>query len=124
MKPFGSGLLGGGIARFLPCHNRWSTSASPDRCSFYIWRPRPARRTSTMREVLKNLLSLGALVMPLLTLAQTATIRGFVYDQGTGEPMIFTNVSLVGTAMGVATDVNGYFSISKVPPGPYTLTVT
>ena len=54
----------------------------------------------------------------------TGTIRGFVYDEDTGEPIIFTNVYLKGTNMGVATDVNGYYSITKIPRGDYTLTVT
>lgn len=56
--------------------------------------------------------------------AQTGTIRGFVYDKETGEPIIFTNVFLKGTQIGSSTDVNGYFSISKVPPGEYALTVS
>ncbi len=56
--------------------------------------------------------------------AQSANIRGFVYEKGTGEPVIFTNVYLLGTSIGATTDVNGYFSITKVPPGNYTLTVT
>ncbi len=56
--------------------------------------------------------------------AQTGTIRGFVYDQSTGEPMLFTNVILKGTTIGAATDVNGYFSITRIPPGPYTILVT
>ena len=77
-----------------------------------------------MPNAMKKLLTLCALALPLFTLAQTATIRGFVYDQETGEPSIFTNVSLKGTAMGVATDVNGYYSISKIPPGTYTLFIT
>ncbi len=70
---------------------------------------------------------LVALVLPFLfgsALAQTGTIRGFVYDQSTGEPVIFTNVILKGTTTGAATDVNGYYSISKVPVGSYTLLVT
>ncbi len=57
-------------------------------------------------------------------MAQTGTIRGFVYDKQTGEPIIFTNVILKGTTIGAATDVNGYYSISKVTPGSYTLQVT
>lgn len=57
-------------------------------------------------------------------LAQTGTIRGFVYDQVTGEPAIFTNVYLKGTSIGAATDVNGYYSLSKLQPGTYTLQVT
>lgn len=56
--------------------------------------------------------------------AQSANIRGFVYEKGTGEPVIFTNVYLLGTSIGATTDVNGYFSITKVPAGNYTLTVT
>ncbi len=69
------------------------------------------------------------LVLPFLILhtglmAQTGTIRGFVYDKGNGEPIIFTNVILKGTTTGAATDVNGYFSISRLQPGTYTLMVT
>jgi hypothetical protein len=56
--------------------------------------------------------------------SQTGTIRGFVYDKKTGEPVIFTNVILKGTSMGVPTDVNGYYSITKIPVGSYTLTIS
>lgn len=53
--------------------------------------------------------------------AQTGTIKGFVYDKESGEPMIFTNVLLKGTTRGGQTDVNGYFAIEQVPAGSYTL---
>jgi len=56
--------------------------------------------------------------------AQNGTIRGFVYEKETGEPVIFTNVYLFRTSHGAATDVNGYFTISKIPDGEYTLMVT
>lgn len=56
--------------------------------------------------------------------AQTGTIRGFVYDKATGEPIIFTNVYLHKTTFGSSTDVNGYFMITRIPPGDYTLMVT
>lgn len=62
--------------------------------------------------------------LPSFLLAQTGTVRGFVYDKQTGEPIIFTNVILKGTTVGAATDVNGYYSISRVSPGKYTLQVT
>ena len=62
--------------------------------------------------------------LPPLLAAQTGTIRGFVYDEGSGEPVIFTNVYLEGTTLGSATDVNGYYSITKIQPGTYTLMVT
>jgi CarboxypepD_reg-like domain/TonB-dependent Receptor Plug Domain len=55
---------------------------------------------------------------------QNATIRGFVYESATGEPVIFTNVYLYKTSMGSATDINGYFAITKIPAGQYELMVT
>ncbi len=56
--------------------------------------------------------------------AQYGIIRGFVYEKETGEPVIYTNVYLYKTSYGAATDVNGYFVISKIPVGTYTLMVT
>ncbi|MCX6235273.1 MAG: TonB-dependent receptor [Bacteroidetes bacterium] len=58
------------------------------------------------------------------SLAQNATIRGFIYEKETGEPIIFTNVYLYRTSLGAATDVNGFFAIAQVPPGDYLLMVT
>lgn len=59
----------------------------------------------------------------LVIFAQNGTIRGFVYDKESGEPIIFVNVFLEGTSYGASTDVNGYYSITKIPNGDYTLTV-
>lgn len=56
--------------------------------------------------------------------AQTGSLRGFVYNKETGEPVIFTNVYLAKTTYGAATDVNGFYTISKIPPGNYQLMVT
>lgn len=70
------------------------------------------------------LLSLFALLVSPAMLAQNGTIRGFIYEKGSGEPVIFTNVYLKGTTIGAATDVNGYFSITKVPAGTHLLMVT
>lgn len=73
---------------------------------------------------LKRLALWMVLCLPVGALAQLATVRGFVYEKETGEPAIFTPVTLVGaTTLGAETDVNGYFSISKVPPGHYTLRI-
>jgi len=76
-----------------------------------------------MRIAAKYVLIL-VLFLPASMWAQTGTIRGFVYDKISGEPIIFTNVILKGTTIGAATDVNGYYSISKITPGTYTLQVT
>jgi len=63
------------------------------------------------------------LMLPVLTLSQTGTIKGFVFEEATGEPAIFTNVFLKDTDIGTTTDDNGYYSITKIPAGEYTLTV-
>ena len=57
-------------------------------------------------------------------MAQTGTLRGFVYEEGTGEPVLFTNVYFYKTSIGATTDENGFFTISKIPPGNYLLMVT
>ena len=64
------------------------------------------------------------LSISFIGLSQTGTVRGFVYDKNTGEPIIFTNVFLKGTQLGASTDVNGYYSISKIPPDDYTISVS
>lgn len=74
---------------------------------------------------MKNII-LALLFIPIAisSLAQTATIKGFVYDEKSGEPAIFINCYLEGTTQGASTDINGYFVISKINPGNYNLVVT
>jgi hypothetical protein len=70
------------------------------------------------------ILAAQLLLISILSFSQTGTIKGFVYNKASGEPVIFTNVYLYQTSYGSATDVNGYFIITKVPAGGYTLMVT
>lgn len=70
------------------------------------------------------LLSLIFIFITSFAFSQTGSVRGFVYDKTTGEPVIFTNVMLKGTNYGSSTDVNGYFVISKIPKGNYSLRVS
>jgi hypothetical protein len=79
---------------------------------------------SRKRSFFLSIFIIGILIFPILLQAQTGTIRGFVYEKETGEPVIYTNVYLYKTSFGAATDVNGYFMISKIPTGNYTLLVT
>ena len=51
------------------------------------------------------------------------TIKGVLTDEATGEAIPFANVVLDGTRYGVATDLNGFFLINKMPAGDYTLRV-
>ncbi len=51
----------------------------------------------------------------------TGEVRGFVYDKETGEPIIYTNVFIRTLMIGKATDINGFYAISKLKPGQYTI---
>ncbi|MEO1515124.1 MAG: TonB-dependent receptor [Bacteroidota bacterium] len=59
-----------------------------------------------------------------LALAQGGIVRGNVYDKDSGEPIIYGTVQLQGTTMGASTDLNGFFTMPKVPAGKYTLVAT
>ncbi len=72
----------------------------------------------------KSLLTILFVLLSISTFAQNATIKGFVYDKETGEPMIYTVVALQGTKIGVQTDLNGYFTLAQLAPGKYTVFTT
>jgi len=48
-------------------------------------------------------------------------VTGTVYDSETGESLIGVNVSIEGTFIGSATDIDGNFVIVNVAPGTYTI---
>ncbi len=73
----------------------------------------------------KYIISVLFTVVSLSFFAQNSgAIRGFLYNKENGEPVIFSNVFLKGTTIGANTDINGFFSITKIPPGDYTLMIT
>lgn len=63
------------------------------------------------------------LILPALLFA-SGKMRGRVVDKDSREPLVGTNVSLQGTTLGAATDVNGEYIIVNVPPGVYTVRAT
>ncbi len=78
-----------------------------------------------MTQTIKRLVLLSLLLaFTTVVFAQTGAIKGFVMDKDNGEPCMFANVSVIGTGFGAATDVNGYFSIPKIPDGEYTIKIT
>ncbi len=52
------------------------------------------------------------------------TIKGKVSDVTTGDPLPGASVMLSSTNIGAATDLNGNYFISNVPPGTYTIRAT
>ncbi len=72
----------------------------------------------------KLLILIFTIVTTLVSAQTTGSLRGFVYDKETGEPMMFSNVVLENTQIGTTTDVNGYFVLSKIKSGTYNIKVT
>jgi len=55
--------------------------------------------------------------------AKHGRLNGFLRDADTGEPLLYANVSLKNTGIGAASDNSGYYIITGIPPGEYTLQV-
>ena len=72
----------------------------------------------------KHLYIFSFLFITFVSFAQNATIRGFVYNKVNGEPVAFSNVYLKGTTIGTSTDLNGFFTITKITPGTHVLMIT
>ena len=51
----------------------------------------------------------------------TSEVRGFLYNKAGGEPLPYATIRLVGTASGGVTDNRGYFSLTRLAAGTYTL---
>lgn len=52
---------------------------------------------------------------------QTGEVRGFAYDKDNGEPLIFSTVFIQELMVGRTTDMNGFFALTKIKSGLYTL---
>ncbi|MBT4477984.1 MAG: TonB-dependent receptor [Flavobacteriales bacterium] len=72
----------------------------------------------------KYFLLISFLFFVISSFAQTGTIRGFVSDKSTGEPIMFCNVTIDGTSQGSQTDLNGMYTLSKIPVGKHKIVVT
>ena len=73
----------------------------------------------------KLLLTLVTLLLcAIYSSAQNSEIRGFIYEKESGEPAIYTSVFLLGTNYGAQSNLDGYYTITKIKPGTYTLLIT
>jgi TonB-dependent receptor len=63
------------------------------------------------------------LVMPASSFAQGA-LSGVVSDSLTHEKLIGVNVVLIGTGMGNATNIEGEYKITNIPPKSYTVRIS
>ncbi|MFT6409602.1 MAG: hypothetical protein ACJA15_000409, partial [Flavobacteriales bacterium] len=79
-------------------------------------------KTKQVQNILKFALLFGLICFAAGVSAQ-GTIKGFIKDSSSGEPVAFVNVYLEGTSYGIQTDVTGYYSLTQVNPGSYKLVV-
>ena len=62
------------------------------------------------------------LCIPNLVSAQSgASVNGYITDQQTGETLISANIAILELNRGTSTNTSGYFSITNINPGTYTI---
>lgn len=76
-----------------------------------------------MKKLFLIVLFIGISLSPIYSFAQKGTIRGTIFDQGTGEPLFGVSVLLVGSQTGAVTDFEGDFEI-QADPGVHSLKIT
>ncbi|NNE45062.1 MAG: TonB-dependent receptor [Rhodothermales bacterium] len=52
---------------------------------------------------------------------ETASLSGFIRDAATGETLLLANLVVPGTSIGTATNTSGYYTLTGLTPGDYTL---
>lgn len=73
---------------------------------------------------MKKLLLLFAFFPALVFAQQSASISGYVKNVKTGETLIAANVGLLATPLGSSSNRSGFYSITQIDPGSYTLVVS
>ena len=65
--------------------------------------------------------ALSFLFLAVSAMGQTASVKGVVTDEVTGEFLPFVSVVVQGAATGTSTDFEGVFELSGLPPGVVNL---
>ena len=63
-------------------------------------------------------------ILPSVLLGQGIDIRGIVADSVTRERIPYANVLLLGTGLGGASNIHGFYVVTNVPPGEYQVAVS
>jgi CarboxypepD_reg-like domain/TonB dependent receptor-like, beta-barrel/TonB-dependent Receptor Plug Domain len=73
---------------------------------------------------LKKLILMTVALLLLAGSSYGLSVRGFVVDGASGEPLPVANVVVDGFQKGSSTNLDGYFHIPGIQPGDYTLLVS
>lgn len=86
--------------------------------------------TSFINALLKRailIFSIGIIVFTatgMLKAQSAGKMSGIVKDAATGEPLMGANITVVGTSLGAASDLDGSYFILNIPPGKYDIQVS
>jgi len=77
---------------------------------------------------MKSPITLLFLFFSFLSFSQDVTVRGFVFDKSTGEPMAYEKIKLIKNSdssfvSGALSDLDGFFNIPKIKKGNYLVFV-
>ena len=72
-----------------------------------------------MKIIVQIFLSIFFLSQQFILAGTTGRLAGRITDAVSGEPLPFVNVVIMGTTLGAASDIDGYYSIINIPPGNY-----
>jgi outer membrane receptor protein involved in Fe transport len=64
-----------------------------------------------------------ALLPVIISAGTTGKLTGKVTDKKTGEALPFVNITLEGTTIGAASDLDGRYVILNIPPGKYNVKI-
>ncbi|MGO4288274.1 TonB-dependent receptor domain-containing protein [Chitinophaga sp. RAB17] len=73
---------------------------------------------------MKALLNTFLCLLLSITIAKADGLKGHVYDQKTGEPLVGVTVILEQTKLVALTELDGSFEFKKVTPGKFTLVIS
>ncbi|MDZ7719058.1 MAG: TonB-dependent receptor [Balneolaceae bacterium] len=75
---------------------------------------------------LKALLFITFLFIPcaFASAQETASVNGYITDSETGETLLMANVALMEVNRGTSSNTSGYYTITNIPPGVYTLSAS
>ena len=64
------------------------------------------------------------IILTSSVIAQNSVLKGFTYDESSGESLPYCSIQLIGTSFGALSDGNGAFLINKIPNGKYTVKIS
>jgi outer membrane cobalamin receptor len=73
---------------------------------------------------MKTQLSTILILLMLAARLDAATIRGFVLDAASAEPLPVATITIDGSTIGTTTNLDGYFVLSDLKPGNYKISIS